>query len=78
MTPGAGTHQAPPERICVGIEVVILPLLCQVHQERGQDEAQEAYVPGGDQLLEETPRLSAGQRAAQPAPRSSEGPAAWP
>lgn len=48
----AGTHQAPPESIGVGVKVVILALLRQVHQERGQDEAEEADVPGGDQLLE--------------------------
>ena len=48
-----GTHQAPPERVRVGIKVIVLSLLRQVHQKRGQDEAEEADVPGSDQLLKE-------------------------
>lgn len=54
MAPAAGTHQAPPERVGVGVKMVVLALLRQVHQKRGQDEAQEADVPGGDQLLKGT------------------------
>lgn len=46
-----GTHQAPPECISIGIKVVVLALLCQIHQEGGQDETEEANVPGRDQLL---------------------------
>lgn len=47
------THQAPPECVRIGIKVIVLPLLCQVHQKRGQDEAEEANVPSSDQLLKE-------------------------
>lgn len=50
----ARTHQAPPERVCIGVKVVVLAFLGQVHQERGQDEAEEADVPGGDQLLRDS------------------------
>ena len=60
LSQAAGTHQAPPERVSVGVEVVVLPLLRQVHQKRGQDEAQEADVPGSDQLLESWPRQRTG------------------
>lgn len=45
------TYQTPPECICVCIKVLIFSLLGQVHQERGQDEAQEANIPGSNQLL---------------------------
>lgn len=48
------THQAPPQCISVGVKMIVLALLRQVHQKRGQDEAQEADVPGGDQLLKGT------------------------
>lgn len=46
------TYQTPPECIRVGVEVVILTLFCQVHQKRGQDEAEEANVPRSHQLLQ--------------------------
>ena len=61
------TYQAPPECIGVGVEVLGLGLasgvvgvghfhgavvlLHQVHQEGGQDQGQEADVPGCDELL---------------------------
>lgn len=67
----AGTHQAPPERVCVGVEVVVLTLLRQVYQKRGQDEAQEADVPGGDQLLKEAPTSQHLASVSPPAPKST-------
>lgn len=61
------TYQAPPECICIGVKVVILTLLGQVHQKRGQDEAEEANVPGSHQLLQtqETVSLSRSGRPGQ-------------
>lgn len=71
------THQAPPECIRVGIKVIVLPLLRQVHQKRGQDEAEEADVPGSDQFLKEvaTSQLP-GWHPAQPA-QEHKVPSGW-
>lgn len=47
------TYQTPPECICVCIKVLIFSFLGQVYQERGQNEAQEANIPGSNQLLQD-------------------------
>ena len=47
-------HQPPPQGIGVGLKLLVLLLLRQVNQEGGQDQAQEANVPGCDQLLDNT------------------------
>lgn len=43
-----GTHQASPEGISIGLEHFVVLFLCQIDQEGGQDQAQEANVPGRD------------------------------
>lgn len=50
------TYQTPPECIRVCIKVLIFSFLSQVYQERGQDEAQEANIPGSNQLLQDHQR----------------------
>lgn len=47
-----GPYQPPPQGIGVGLELLVGLLLHGVDQEGGQDEAQEADVPGGDELLQ--------------------------
>lgn len=44
-------YQTPPERIGVGLKHLVILLLSEIHQERGQDQTQESNVPGGDQFL---------------------------
>lgn len=44
-------YQTPPERIGVGFKHLVILFLSEVHQERGQDQTQEANVPGCDQFL---------------------------
>lgn len=46
------TYQAPPQRVCVGLKLVVVLFLCQINQEGRQDEAEEANVPRCDQLLQ--------------------------
>lgn len=83
--PQGRTHQAPPEGISIGVKVIILSLLRQVHQKGGQDEAQETDVPGSHQLLKErlTSRLPGPSRrrgqpgSVLPIPGSPEGPPPW-
>lgn len=50
-------YQTPPERIGVGLKHLVILLLSEIHQERGQDQTQEANVPGGDQFLLNTPSI---------------------
>lgn len=45
------THRAPPQRVCVGGKLLVELVLHQVDEERGEDEDQEADVPGRHQLL---------------------------
>lgn len=45
------SYQSPPQSISVGFKLVIQLLLYRVDQERGQDQTEEADVPGCDELL---------------------------
>lgn len=47
-------HRPPPEGVCIGGKLLVILLLCQIHQERGKYQHQEADVPGRDQLLKPT------------------------
>lgn len=51
-------YQTPPECIGVGLKHLVILLLSEIHQERGQDQTQEANVPGGDQFLLNTPSIN--------------------
>lgn len=46
-------YQSPPQSISVGLELLVGLLLHGVDQEGGQDQAQEANVPGRDELLQQ-------------------------
>ena len=48
---GSFAHQSPPEGVGETPEHFVLVLLDEVDEERGEDEAEEADVEGGDQLL---------------------------
>lgn len=52
------TYQAPPECVCIGVKVVVLTLLCQIHQKGSQDEAEESDVPGSHQFLQRQENIS--------------------
>lgn len=45
-------HRAPPQSVGVGGEVLVEFFLHQIDQEGGEDQHQEADVPGSHQLLE--------------------------
>lgn len=48
------THSPPPEGVCIGVEVCVAVLLCQVDKEGGEDQHQKADVPSSNQLLRGT------------------------
>lgn len=49
------THRSPPQGIGIGGKVLVEFFLHQINQERGEDEHQEADVPGSHQLLQRAP-----------------------
>lgn len=46
------THRAPPQGVRIGRKLLVELVLHQVDEERGEDEDQEADVPGSHQLLQ--------------------------
>ena len=51
------THHSPPEGVREAVDVLVVLLLHDVDDERGEDEAQEPDVDGRDQFLERGKRL---------------------
>lgn len=45
------SHQSPPEGVSIRLKLFIIFFFCQINQETGQNETQEANVPGCDEFL---------------------------